>query len=131
MVLLAIGLLMAAAAAPPAPVRGDFDKDGRVDVAEVVVEGMTARLVVRPGSGGPAQTVTTWRTSDLAGLYVEMAPPGRSRTACDKGMGDDNADCSVRLVDPSGDTLAFGSREASMAVAVWNGRGFEVHWLSD
>jgi hypothetical protein len=113
-------------------VRGDFDHDEKPDLAEVVPNGQGAwRLVIRRGAAGhPTPTITELSADELAN-FVTKAKPGRWRTWCGKG-GDmeDDQPCEpvVRL---RGDTLDFGTEEASEAVAICTGKQFRIVWLSD
>lgn len=126
-----LALLAAAAINLPAPVRGDFDHDGKPDVAEVVAApGGKFNLVVRRGAG-PVEVVDTFDVKAVANLYVTKAKPGRYQTWCGKGGGADKDPCPRRSVVLSGDTLDYGAEEASELVAVWTGKRFEVVPLSD
>jgi hypothetical protein len=124
-------LLAAATAALPAPASGDFDHDGVADVAAVVQRGDGYALVVRPG-GGPAQVrVTTLKSKDLRGFYLGKAKAGVEATACAKDLGQATDLCAVRTVTLAGDTLEFGTAEASRAVALWADGQYRVVWLAD
>lgn len=118
-------VMLAAAAAALAPVQGDFDQDGRSDVAAVVGH----QLVVTRGAGGPPVTVAELK--DLRALHVGKLAPGEYATACAKSAGRDADPCPRRSVRLTGDTLGFGTKEASQAAAVWTGAAFEVVWLAD
>ena len=131
MAMLAV-LLAAATATLPAPVTGDFDRDGTVDVAAIVQGDGGYALVVRPGATGRAEAkVATFTTANAARLYLTKAAPGVEATACAKGAGRADAPCVRKSVTLSGDVLDFGTPEASRAVALWNGKAFEVVWLED
>jgi hypothetical protein len=124
-------LLAATVAMSPAPVRGDFDHDGKLDLAEVVrgPEGQYQLVVRRAAEEKAPVAITTFK--ELANVYVTTQPPGRQKTWCGKGGGPKNAPCPRVEVTLSGDTLAFGTKEASLMVAMWNGRSFDVIALSD
>jgi hypothetical protein len=129
MAMLAV-LLAAATVTLPAPVSGDFDRDGVVDVATIVQRGDGYALVVRPGAAGRAEaSVATFTAANAAHLYLAKAAPGVEATACAKGAGP--AACVRKSVTVTGDVLDFGTPEASRAVALWNGKAFEVVWLAD
>lgn len=125
-------ILAAATAALPAPVTGDFDHDGKADVAAVVAVGGGYDLVVRPGdSARPRVRVTTLNSKTLGGFYLGKAKAGVEATACAKDLGRATDLCAVRSVTLTGDTLQFGTAEASRAVALWADGQFRVVWLSD
>lgn len=128
-----LAMLAAAAVHLPHPVRGDFDHDGRPDVAEVVAApGGQYRLIVRRGAPGhPVAVIATFAAAELANLYVDTARPGRWPTWCGKGGGAGNTPCPRKSVTLKGDTLDFGMTEASESVAIWTGQRFEVVLLSD
>lgn len=114
----------------PAAVAGDFDGDGRRDTARFVANGagaarLEAVLAARPGvvwqipgSAGPA-----------ANLYVVTVPPGRHAPLCDAGDGNTRP-CSPPIAVAT-DAVAFGTKEASMAIAWWTGTGFKMIWTAD
>ena len=128
------GLIMAAVVAQvPATVRGDFDHDGKQDVAEIVPGPRGVyRLIVRRGAAGhPVALVTTFKRQDLVNLYLTTAKPGRWPTWCGKGGGAIDDPCPRRFVRLRGDTLDVGTEESTEFVALWTGRRFEVVQLSD
>lgn len=116
--------------AMPKPVRGDFDHDGRTDVAEVLAKraGGFILVVSRAADLSKLEIVDILHT--VMNFYLDKQEPGELSTTCGKGIGRDK-ECLVPLVTLSGDTLAFGSEEASRAVAIWNGKNFVVEWVSD
>lgn len=124
-------LLAATVAMAPPPVPGDFDRDGRMDVAEVVggADGAYRLRVRREGEELAYAEIAAFK--DLANLYVVLQPPGVERTWCGKGGGAKNAPCDRATVRLQGDTLAFGTKEASRLAAIWNGAGFDIVALSD
>ena len=125
-------LLAAATATLPAPVSGDFDRDGKTDVAALVAADGGYDLVVRPGGAGRApMTVTAIKAENAMRMFLGKADPGVEATACGKGAGRRDAPCPRKSVTLSGDVLDFGTREASRAVALWTGERFEVVWLED
>jgi hypothetical protein len=130
-----VGVILASAlSSAPAPVGGDFDHDGKADLAQIVPgkHGLY-QLVIRRGAGGhPVSVIVDDLTKDQLGdLFLARAKPGRWRTWCGKGGGDDSEPCLRKSVRLRGDTLSFGTREASEAIALWIGRKFEVVWMSD
>ena len=123
-------VLAAAVAGLPAPVSGDFDHDGKADVAAVVEAKGGYDLVVRPGDTAREQIkVMTVKSPD--GFYLGKAAQGVQATACAKGLGQATDLCALRSVTLTGDTLQFGTTEASRAVAVWTDNHFRVVWLDD
>jgi hypothetical protein len=115
----------------PHPIRGDFDHDGKPDVAKVVpaARGRYQLVVVRGARGHPVSVVETF--DDIGSLYLVKARPGRWKTWCGKGGGNENDPCPRTWVTLRGDTLDFGVEEATESVAIWNGKRFEVVLLSD
>jgi hypothetical protein len=126
-------LLSSVIAGAPAPVRGDFDHDGRSDVAQIIASNDGKyRLVVRHGDVRRSTSVIqVFERSALPNLYVGRAKPGRWKTWCGKGGGNEGDPCPRESVVLHGDTLDFGMSEASESVAIWNGRSFDVVLLSD
>ncbi|WP_404333945.1 hypothetical protein AB2M62_11780 [Sphingomonas sp. MMS12-HWE2-04] len=123
-------LMLAAAQAAPVPAAiGDFDHDGAPDKAFVgtAADG-SSQLIVELASRRAPYVIAPLKPS--TSFYIETLTPGRYDTACGKGTGRAR-DCPGKQVTLAGDTLAFGTREASRAVAVWNGTGFDTVWLSD
>jgi hypothetical protein len=116
----------------PAPFRGDFDHDGKPDVALVVRFHGQYRLIVRRGAR-PRRSIflATFDQDAIGKLFLDKASPGRRRTWCGKGGGKENDPCPREWVRLSGDTLGFGMQEASYSVALWTGRRFEQVLLSD
>ncbi|WP_309089659.1 hypothetical protein [Phenylobacterium sp.] len=128
-----IGTLTFAAvvAMSPAPVRGDFDGDGKIDTAEVTQSGRGQYELIVHLARDERAPVTVATFNELASLHVTTQRPGRHKTWCGKGGGPKDAPCPRREVTLSGDTLAFGTKEASLMVAIWNGESFDVIGLSD
>jgi len=128
------GLILAAALMHlPAPVRGDFDHDGKPDVAQVVPapHGLYQLVIKRGAKGHPVSVIGTFTHHDLSHLFVTTARPGRWRTWCGKGGGNDGDPCPYRGVRLRGDTLDFGMAESTESVVLWNGKRFEVVLISD
>ncbi len=125
--------LAASISALPNPVRGDFDHDGKLDIAEIVhVRPDAFQLVVRfGGKKRSAAVIESFNTQDLHDFYLAKARPGRWMTWCGKGGGEDGDPCPEIAVRLRGDTLSFGAVEASESVAIWDGRKFRVVLLSD
>lgn len=122
------GLLLAAATALPAPVRGDFDRDGRRDVARVVAAPGGYRLEVALAARlGRPIIIDTIRGS-LANFYLHKAAAGRYVPSC--APDDCDGDAAQPMV-VTRDAIAFGTEEASMAIAMWTGPGFRVAWIGD
>ena len=131
--MLAAVVVAAVVAHIPAPVRGDFDHDGRPDVAEIVPsQGGAFHLVIRLGARHHRVfVVDTLKQQELADFFLAKAKPGRWRTWCGKGGDASDGPCRRTSVRLRGDTLDFGTKESSEAVAVWTGTRFETVWLSD
>lgn len=122
-------ILAAMQAAPAATAIGDFDHDGVPDRA-FVGTGPDGAMHLMVELGGKATPYVIAPLKSPAGFHFETITPGRYDTACGKGTGH-AAGCPGKQVTLAGETLAFGTREASRAVAVWNGSGFETVWLAD
>jgi hypothetical protein len=120
-------LIAAALIALPAPATGDFDGDGRPDTARLVksAAGAGHDLVIVRASGGPPVLVT--HVADPRNFYVHS---GRYRAACVEFDGKMSKPCPTTSPTPK-DVLIFGTEEASGAMAIWNGGGFDVEWVSD
>ncbi|MDB5704250.1 MAG: hypothetical protein JWN66_1366 [Sphingomonas bacterium] len=115
----------------PALVRADFDGDGRMDIARVATDGRQGYRLIVTRAADPDHPVTVHRMRSIRYFYIATARPGTYRSACDKGYGPDRAPCAYRRVRVTANTLSFGYRESSDAVAVWNKRRFDVVWLTD
>ena len=128
-----VAVMASIAVLMPPPVHGDFDHDGRPDVAEVVsTRSGEYQLIVRHGDEArPVSVVMNLTAKQLANFYVTKAKPGRWKTWCGKGGGSNKDPCPRTHVTLTGDTLDFGTEEASQAVALWTGKAFEVVFLSD
>lgn len=129
-----LGVALAAAVAQfPAPVHGDFDHDGKPDLAEVVAgPGDAYQLIVRRGAAGhPVSLIATFTRKELPDLYITKAKPGSWPTWCGKGGGNEGDRCPHKLVLLHGDTLDFGMEESTESVAIWTGKKFEIDLLSD
>ena len=126
-----IALLLAATAAF-APLTGDFDHDGRQDTAQIVSAGGQYVLWVTRGAD-PRHPVVVWELGKAKPLYpfVSTARAGRFQTACGKGLGSDRDPCPRAWVTLKDGDLTFGIEESTEAVALWNGKRFDVEWLSD
>ncbi len=131
--MLACALLAVVVAHAPAQVRGDFDHDGKPDVAEFVAgaQGSYWLVVRRGGPGHTVSLIATFTREELPNLYVTTAKPGRWSTWCGKGGGSDTEPCPRKFVQLRGETLDFGMKESTESVAIWNGKRFEVVLLSD
>ncbi len=131
--MLAAIILASAVMSLPAAVRGDFDHDGKPDVAEVMArhDGAYQLVIHRSDPRRSVAVITTLSGSELANFFVSKGRPGHYRTWCGKGGGQDGDPCPRKSVTLRGDTLTFGTEEASESVALWTGRGFEVVLLSD
>jgi hypothetical protein len=131
--MLAAVVVAAVVAHMPPPVRGDFDHDGRPDVAEIVPfrPGVYHLVIWLGAPHHPVFVVDTLKQEELAGFFLDKAKPGRWRTWCGKGGDAGDGPCHRASVRLRGDTLAYGTKESSEAVAIWTGRRFEAVWLSD
>jgi len=125
--------LAASIAHLPSPLRGDFDHDGRKDVASLVParHGQFQLIISRGATGRPTSVIRTFKREELANLYLDTAKAGRWKTWCGKGGGDERDPCPQASVLLKGGELTFGTAEASESVVIWNRGRFEVILLSD
>lgn len=110
-------------------VRGDFDHDGKQDLALFVPRDGGFDLRIRLASGGP--DITLEHFDRLDNIYIEKAAPGTYKTWCGKGGGADDDPCPATELTLTGDVLAFGAEESSQVVAVWDGKAFQITLMSD
>jgi hypothetical protein len=113
--------------------RGDFDHDGKPDLAQVIkLSPHKFELVVTRGAD-PKHPVVVETMDDIDDFYVVRAEPGRYQSACSKGydLGPDDPGCKRPWTKLKGDNLGFGTQQSSDAIAIWTGKRFEVIWLSD
>jgi hypothetical protein len=127
-----IALMMAAATAF-APLSGDFDHDGRPDEAQIVAHrGQYVLRVTRGADPGHPVTIWDYGKDRPRSAFVDTTRAGRFQTACGKGYyGRETGRCSRDWITLRKGDLSFGYQESSDAVAVWNGRRFDVEWMSD
>ena len=118
-------LLMAAAVTV---VTGDFDRDGVLDQAFVRSANGELQVVIR-GHSGEAIVYTAQPGGEPP--YLGKLPAGTYATACAKGIGSRKVPCDPRSIRVAGDTLAFGTPEASQAAVLWSDGRYRVVWLSD
>lgn len=130
--IVALAMAVAMSHLPP-PVRGDFDRDGKPDTAQVVAgPEHTYRLVVTPGDPHrQPTTIDTFSEDELQGLKLGKERAGRLKTWCGKGGGVDDDPCPYRAVVLPGETLSYGTPWSSEWIAIWNGHRFERVLISD
>jgi hypothetical protein len=131
--MLAAVLIAVAIARLPAPIHGDFDHDGKLDVAEIVArrDGSYQLVIRRSDRARSVSLIETISANELPSYYVTKGRAGHYRTWCGKGGGSDDDSCPRKSVTLRGDILTFGMQEASESVAIWTGKRFEVVLLSD
>lgn len=124
-------ILVAAVTVLPPKIRGDFDRDGRVDVAEIVkVEG-EFKVVIHPGRHSGRTVVIDTLGPRGGDFYLDTARAGTWKTWCGKGGGSDLDPCPRNSVVLKGGELTFGYKEASEFVVIWTGNRYETVLLSD
>jgi hypothetical protein len=116
---------------------GDFDGDGKPDIAELLVEmsGKRWALFVRLTSAGKWQMLDA--PSDIESLDrfgVAVAKPGRYETACGKGYGDyacGHGEPDVLNLTRPG--IDFFYTESSDSIFYWDrsAKAFHKHLISD
>jgi len=131
--MLASLFLAAVIANAPRPVRGDFDHDGKPDVAEVVPwrKGVYHLIIRRGARGHPVSVIDEISQDNLGDLFLAKKLPGRWETWCGIAGDEGGPPCGPKSIRLHGETLAFGTTDASEAVVIWNGRRFEIIWLDD
>ncbi|ADG09398.1 hypothetical protein B7G68_04580 [Caulobacter segnis] len=124
-------LILLLATGLPASVSGDFDHDGKPDVAAVQRDGGEA-YVLSIKRGGGAETPARIRLGKgFPDILTAAQAKSVEATACAKGAGPRDAPCPDKVVTVEKGDLLFGTAEASLAVAKWDGRAFRVTWISD
>lgn len=119
------------AASIPAPLSGDFDHDGRQDLATVLREGDEAYVLSVKRGGAPDAPTRIRLGKGVPDILMAAEARSVEATACAKGLGPRDAPCPDKVVTVEKGDLLFGSAEASLAVAKWDGRAFRVTWISD
>lgn len=119
------------AASVPAPLSGDFDHDGRPDLAAVVREGDEAYVLSVKRGGAPDAPARIRLGKGFPDILTAAEARRVETTACAKGAGPHDTPCPDKIVTVEKGDLLFGSAEASLAVAKWDGRAFRVTWISD
>jgi len=112
-------------------VQGDFDRDGKKDVAEIVRAAGVYRVVIHPGAQPNTSIVVATLGPRKLDFFFDIARSGEWQTWCGKGGGSDNEPCPRTAVTLKGGELTFGVREAFESVVIWTGKRFEVVLLSD
>lgn len=130
-----VGLLLALAGEAPATrlppaIHGDFDRDGRRDVARVIRRSGGLLLEVTRASQ-PTRPLTVYRLRNVDEFELRRAKRGIVATACSKGLGPRSDPCPRKAVHISGDMIEFGYAEGSRALVPWTGSSFDVVWISD
>ncbi len=71
-------------------VKGDFDGDGKGDVAEILINPSSSQfaLFIRLTSTAKWQQVASYELKDLDRFGIDFVKPGKYETACGKGYGD-------------------------------------------
>ena len=112
-------------------VTGDFDRDGRPDLAGLQRSGDHYQLVIRRAAPDAVPIVVESLPAGLeTNYFLALAKPGTYPTWCGKGGATEEEPCPFKTLTLSGDVLVFGVPEASNSVAVWNGETFTTVQLS-
>lgn len=115
----------------PGPISGDFDHDGRQDVASIELEGRDVYFLnVRRGAApdSPVRLFLGFSYPDK----LTIAPREQSEvTVCAKGLGPGNRPCAPAKVTIRKGDLLLTRSEASQALMIWDGQAFRLEWISD
>lgn len=118
-----------------APLKGDFDHDGRQDTAGLtrLASGRYGLQIARGADPRHPMTIQVLRPGEtLRNIFLDTARGGRFQTACDKGCyGPETGRCSRDWITARDGDLTFGTEESSAAIVLWNGTDFDVEWTSD
>jgi hypothetical protein len=112
----------------------DLDGDGRQDRAAILLNPRRGRIGVFAlrAAAGRYEAIEAFKgdASELHTFSIYPASPGFHEDVCARGIGDDSRPCR-RGATAQWTGIAFGTVEASEAVAFWNGRRFDIIWTSD
>ena len=124
-------LFLLGASSLPGPIQGDFDHDGLTDTAQIARTGRDIyHLEITRGAAPGAPTRLPMHLSPPHYFKLADAQPA-TPTACGKGLGAKDHPCPRPKVDLKQGDLLFGYSEASEAAVLWDGKTFQVEWLSD
>jgi len=123
--------LQLVAASLPAPITGDFDHDGRPDVAAIAREGDNAYVLTVKRGAAPDAPARLPLGKGFPEILETASASAAEATACAKGAGPSAAPCPEKTVAIRKGDLLLTSPEASQAVMTWDGRSFRLAWISD
>jgi len=113
---------------------GDFDGDGRADVARLMVqreENIAALFVTLARDAQPwSRRLASVPLAEVVRLGVLLRPRGDFRTNCNMGVSDDRACGDVSEIGDN-DNLTLFTFESATRVFWWSGREFVSAWMSD
>jgi hypothetical protein len=108
--------------------KGDFDGDGKQDVAELLVDisGKHFGLFIKRASAPDWLTVdgAQGEVKDLANFGIDLVKPGKYKTACGKGYGD--YACShgePEVLELSRPAVDYFYNESSDFIFYWDAKG--------
>jgi len=129
---MSIALLLALAALTQGPIVGDFDHDGRPDIATFRQSANGVVLSIKRGVKPDAPVLLPLRLDKVPDYLAVVDKPGHYKTACGKGYyGLESGNCTRNDVDLAKGDLLFGFEESSGAAVLWTGTKFQIEWLSD
>jgi hypothetical protein len=102
---------------------GDFDGDGKPDIAEILVDlsGKRWALFVKLQSSGNWQRVGDENEIEwLGGMGIALVKPGKYETACGKGYGEEFcAHGEPKYLKLSNDAIDLFKEESADSIAYW------------
>lgn len=115
---------------------GDFDGDGRPDIAEVYVNRHTGNhavfITLNARAVARVYKVIEAPANLMARIGISRAVPGEYRNACAKGLGAKGlGGCTPTKFKMKYDGLAYFIFESAQEMVYWDGRGFVDEAVSD
>lgn len=113
---------------------GDFDGDGRPDLAEVYVNRHTGNhavfITLNARAVARVYKVIEAPANLMARIGISRTVPGAYRTACADGYGDGKA-CTPQIFKAKYDGIVYFSFDSVANMIYWDGRGFVDAHIGD